>query len=171
MSHTDDTSRGHPPLSFQHDLALKLLALCALVALLIIGHWAFLYAFGTPARPVSCVTLLVEAAALLVAISALVFGGGAMLLDGVLMRLGLSSERRDNVWSALWEIFFLPILFLHATRDSDASSHIVFTLGATPLNDRDMAFFAMGVVLLLTTLNGLAALGLLEFPARRKRQG
>lgn len=168
MSNTDDSPKALPPLRFRDNLALKLVALSAVVALLIIGHWAYLLVFGTSPSCLNCGVFIFEAFVLFFAIAAVVFGGGTLLLEHVLVRMDLSAERRQYVYGMLGGLFLLVTGLRNAGSRDFPFSNSGFTLGGITLTSRDMAFLTIGMALFLTIQNGLAAFGVIRILGRWK---
>ena len=156
-------------LRLQDNPALKLVALAAVVAMLILGHWAYLLAFRVSPYRLGNGFFLVERRVLLFAAVTLVIGGGYLLLDHVMAWLDLSLERRRHVFRALSGLVLLLLFFLKVASGGSLSSMVVFSFGTTPVTTRDMDFLLMGAFLLSMTLNCLAALGLVEFQPRQRR--
>lgn len=171
MSHTDDPARALPQLRLRDNLALKLVVLSAAVALVIIGHWAYLYLFGTPGRCLSCGVFLAELFILFFAVMTVVFGGGAMVVDHVLARRGIGGERRGYIYGAAGGVYLLLRSLQHVAYPSPSSSGVFFTLGSTPVTLREMDFFTLGMVVFLATFNCLAAFGVIKIQGRWKRPG
>lgn len=156
------------PVGFPRGLTLRVMAVAAVIAALILAHWTYLYANGISLVCLPMAVVIAEVFIFFFACTAVLFGGVLLALDFGLARLGLNAERRLHTVSALVFAGLSAHEFFKAGDERYTSPYTLFTVGTVPVTNRDMLFFSLGVMLFVAVTFGCSALGLRE--SRRIRR-
>ena len=156
------------PVSFPRGLTLRVMAVAAVIAALILAHWTYLYANGISLMCLPMAVVIAEVFIFFLACAAVLIGGLMLALDFGLARLGLNTERRLHTVGALGFAGLSAFQFFKAGDERYTSPYTLFTIGTVPVTNRDMLFFNLGAWLLLVVYLSCSALGLRE--SRKSRQ-
>ena len=158
------------PVRVPRGLTLRVMAVAAVIAALILAHWIYLYGNGISrlSLPKGTWILIAELYIFLLACAAVLIGGLMLALDFGLARLGLYTERRLHTVGALGFAGLSAFQFFKAGDERYTSPYTLFTIGTVPVTNRDMLFLNLGAWLLLVVYLSSSALRLGE--SRKSRQ-
>ena len=152
-----DVSSAAAPFGLRRKVTMWMTAVAAVVAVLIFGHWTYLFAIGTSPLCLPKGVMIAEGLVLIISFGAVLLGAGLLALDCGLARLGLDGQRRLYVIKAIIGCaIFAVVMFDLLSRHS--TSEIAFTLGTVQVTSRDMMCFLLGAVVWRIVDYGLASM-------------